>query len=156
MSPCLLYQKARAHIYEHPIRTRQFAAHVERIRQGDEDRVLVCAGPGADLLACVSLSLSLFSSWKPRCRFTWGRILAGLDSSEAVLKLVLGAVELREGLGEVLELLVELLLDLGELLGREGVEVDCRESCCQYAECRGEQRITIRGEVSHLSLLDPT
>lgn len=29
----------------------------------------------------------------------------------------------------MLELLVELLLDLGELLGREGVEVDCGGGC---------------------------
>lgn len=34
-------------------------------------------------------------------------------------------MELGEGGGEVLELLVELLLDLRELLGGEGVEVDC-------------------------------
>lgn len=33
-------------------------------------------------------------------------------------------MELREGAGEVLELLVELLLDLGELFGGERVEID--------------------------------
>jgi hypothetical protein len=49
---------------------------------------------------------------------------AGLDDLEAVLEFRLGAMELGEGGGEVLELLVELLLDLGELFGREGVEID--------------------------------
>lgn len=55
----------------------------------------------------------------------------GLDALVAVLEFRLGAMELGEGGGEVLELLVELLLDLGELLGREGVEVDWRKSCQQ-------------------------
>ena len=50
---------------------------------------------------------------------------ARLDDLVAVLEFRLGAMELGEGGGEVLELLVELLLDLGELFGREGVEVDC-------------------------------
>lgn len=47
-----------------------------------------------------------------------------MDALQAVLEPSLGAVQLRVRLGEVLELLVELLLDLRELLGLEGVEVD--------------------------------
>jgi len=50
---------------------------------------------------------------------------AAVDAAQAVPELVLRAVELRKGRGEVLELLVELLLDLRELLRLEGVEVDC-------------------------------
>lgn len=49
---------------------------------------------------------------------------SGLYASEAFLELVLRAVELRKGARQVLELFLELLLDLRELLGLEGVEVD--------------------------------
>lgn len=49
---------------------------------------------------------------------------SALHASEAFSEFVLGAVELGEGVGEVLELFLELLLDLRELLGLEGVEVD--------------------------------
>lgn len=50
---------------------------------------------------------------------------SGLHASKALLELVLGSVELGEGRRQVLELLVQLLLNLGELLGLERVEVDC-------------------------------
>lgn len=60
-------------------------------------------------------------------RFTFAIGGASLYASEALLELVLRAVELREGGGQVLELFLELLLDLGELLRLEGVEVDWRE-----------------------------
>jgi hypothetical protein len=53
------------------------------------------------------------------------RFLSRLDDPQAVSELVRRAVELLEGVGEVFELVVELLLDLGELLLMEGVEVDC-------------------------------
>lgn len=45
-------------------------------------------------------------------------------ASEAFSELVLGTVKLGEGVGEVFELFLELLLDLRELLGLESVEVD--------------------------------
>lgn len=48
-----------------------------------------------------------------------------LYASEALAELVLGAVELGEGRRQVFELLVELLLDLGELLSIEALEIDC-------------------------------
>lgn len=50
---------------------------------------------------------------------------SGLHASKAFLELVLGSVELGEGRRQVLELLVQLLLNLGELLGLERVEIDC-------------------------------
>lgn len=56
------------------------------------------------------------------CTFAIGD--SALYASEAFSELVLGAVELGEGVGEVFELFLELLLDLRELLGLEGVEVD--------------------------------
>lgn len=56
------------------------------------------------------------------CTFAIGS--SALYASEAFSELVLGAVELGEGVGEVFELFLELLLDLRELLGLEGVEVD--------------------------------
>lgn len=49
-----------------------------------------------------------------------------IHASQAFSELALRAVELRERRGQVLELLVKLFLDLGELLRLEGVEVDCR------------------------------
>ena len=56
---------------------------------------------------------------------TFGGSFAGLNGPQAVFEFILCAVELGEGVAEVLELLVELLLDLRQLLGREGIEVDC-------------------------------
>lgn len=47
-----------------------------------------------------------------------------LNASQTLLELGLGSVELGEGRRQVLELLVQLLLNLGELLGLERVEVD--------------------------------
>lgn len=54
-----------------------------------------------------------------------------MDALQAVLELALGAVQLGVRLGQMLELLVELLLDLGELLRLEGVEVDWARRCRQ-------------------------
>lgn len=53
---------------------------------------------------------------------------SALDASQALLELVLGAMELSKRRRQVLELLVELLLDLSELLRLERVEVDCRRA----------------------------
>lgn len=49
----------------------------------------------------------------------WG--FPSLDASKTVAELDLGGLELGEGRGEVLELLVELVLHLGELLCAQGV-----------------------------------
>lgn len=49
---------------------------------------------------------------------------SALYATKAFFELVLGAVELRKGRGQVLELFVELFLDLRQLLGGEGVEIN--------------------------------
>jgi hypothetical protein len=43
-------------------------------------------------------------------------------------------VELAVGAGQVLELFVQLLLDLGELLRVEGVKVDCEGDAVSFIE----------------------
>ena len=47
-----------------------------------------------------------------------------MDASEAIPKFCLGGMKLAEGRCEVLELLIKLLLDLGELLRVEALEVN--------------------------------
>jgi len=46
-----------------------------------------------------------------------------LDASQTLLELLLRGVQLCEGVGQVLDFLVQLLLHLRELLGREAVKV---------------------------------
>lgn len=55
---------------------------------------------------------------------TRGSVFTRLHASQAIAEFALCAVELLEGVGQVFEFFVELLLDLRELLGGEGVEVD--------------------------------
>lgn len=64
-----------------------------------------------------------YSSERVRYSTFEGGRLAALDTAEAVPELGLRGLQLGEGRGEVLELLVELVLHLGELLHAQGVEV---------------------------------
>ena len=55
---------------------------------------------------------------------TLRRSLARLHAPETLLELPLGGVELGEGAGQMLHLLVQLLLHLGELLRAEAIEAN--------------------------------
>lgn len=53
---------------------------------------------------------------------TFGNTL--LDAHNTVLELLLGDAQVLVGVGQVLDLLIELLLDLRKLLNAESVQVD--------------------------------
>lgn len=57
-----------------------------------------------------------------------------LDTSQTLLELLLCGMKLREGVGQVFDFFVQLLLHLAQLLGREAVEVHLRVG----------QRLTVR------------
>ena len=78
---------------------------------------------GVDLVVMVMFMIVVNgnSSKQPR---TFGSSSSRLHAHEAFPKLVLRPVQLCKGASQVLELLVKLFLDLRQLLGLKGCEVD--------------------------------
>lgn len=103
------------------LRVRELALDVQRVGQRDEDVLFPCVWWMARQRSCIRARREegkggerTVKPRRPRLHYT-----------QALLELGLRGGELRVRPREVLDFLVELLLDGGELLGGKGVEGDC-------------------------------
>ena len=115
----LLDVEPRPNVHEDALRLLQPSRNIKGGGERHEDR-LVC------------LVLKILGPLVLAPRTSSAGEYAVLDGLFAVAELDLRRAQFREGGGEMLQLLVQLLLDRAELLSGEVVEVDCDGSAQRY------------------------